>query len=235
MKRVLFVILGALNLISCTRSMEGSEVYAESFVMAYFDYTNIDVKVGDFIVVKPSNFSELYCYNDEDSQQRERYSQLATHYGDVDFNRMVSLAVFDAIGNIMPAEDMSSIELICLEDINEQYPKGSSVADLFTFIGLSPMKYIKSGYTYEATSRDLYRSGYSPNCYELIMNSLDKVEPQDLILLGNGNKRDSHILFDLRPKDKDNCPAWGKKLRLTLNYENQYPISKDFVFAKGEY
>ena len=234
MKRLFVVILGALNLISCTFALEGTEVYTESFVMAYFDYTNIEVSVGDFIVVKPHR-SELYCYNDEDSQQKDRYDQLAAYYGDVNFNRTVTLAIFNAIGNIMPAEDMSGIELVCLEDINEQYTKGTSVADLFTFIGLSPMKYIESGYTYEATSRDLYRSGYFPNCYELIMKSLDEVEPKDLILLGNGEGGDSHILFDLRPKDKDNCPAWGKKLRLTLNYENQYPITKDFVFAKGEY
>ena len=111
MKRVLFVILGALNLISCTLAMEGTEVYTESFVMAYFDYTNVEVSVGDFIVVKPHR-SELYCYNDENSQQKERYDQLATHYGDVNFNRMVKLAIGDAIGNIMPAEDMSGIELV---------------------------------------------------------------------------------------------------------------------------
>lgn len=234
MKRVFVVILGALNLISCTFALEGTEVYTESFVMAYFDYTNVEVSVGDFIVVTPHR-SELYCYNDENSQQKERYDQLATYYGDVNFNRTVKLAIGDAIGNIMPANDMSGIELVCLEDINEQYTKGTSVADLFTFIGLSPMKYIESGYTYEATSRDSYRSGYWPNCYELIMKSLDEIESQDLTLLGNGKRGDAHILFDLRPKDKDNCPAWGKKLRLTLNYENQYPISKDFVFTKGTY
>ena len=234
MKRVFVVILGALNLISCTFALEGTEVYTESFVMAYFDYTNVEVSVGDFIVVTPHR-SELYCYNDENSQQKERNDQLATYYGDVNFNRTVKLAIGDAIGNIMPANDMSGIELVCLEDINEQYTKGTSVADLFTFIGLSPMKYIESGYTYEATSRDSYRSGYWPNCYELIMKSLDEIESQDLTLLGNGKRGDAHILFDLRPKDKDNCPAWGKKLRLTLNYENQYPISKDFVFTKGTY
>ncbi len=234
MKRLFVVILGAINLISCTLAMEGTEVYTESFVMAYFDYTNVEVSVGDFIVVTPHR-SELYCYNDENSQQKERYDQLATYYGDVNFNRTVKLAIGDAIGNIMPANDMSGIELVCLEDINKQYTKGTSVADLFTFIGLSPMKYIESGYTYEAISRDSYRSGYWPNCYELIMKSLDEIESQDLTLLGNGKRGDAHILFDLRPKDKDNCPAWGKKLRLTLNYENQYPISKDFVFAKGEY
>lgn len=234
MKKVLVVILGALNLISCTLATESTEVYTESFVMAYFDYTNVEVSVGDFIVVTPHR-SELYCYNDENSQQKDRYDQLAAYYGDVNFNRTVTLAIFHALGNIMPAEDMSGIELVCLEDINEQYTKGSSVADLFTFIGLSPMKYIESGYTYEATSRDSYRSGYWPNCYELIMKSLDEIESQDLTLLGNGKRGDAHILFDLRPKDKDNCPAWGKKLRLTLNYENQYPISKDFVFTKGTY
>lgn len=234
MKKVLVIILGTLNLISCTFALEGTEVYTESFVMAYFDYTNVEVSVGDFIVVKPHS-SELYCYNDENSQQKERYDQLATYYGDVNFNRTVKLTIGDAIGNIMPANDMSGIELVCLEDINKQYTKGTSVADLFTFIGLSPMKYIESGYTYEATSRDSYRSGYWPNCYELIMKSLDEIESQDLTLLGNGKRGDAHILFDLRPKDKDNCPAWGKKLRLTLNYENQYPITKDFVFERGEY
>jgi hypothetical protein len=53
MKRLFVVILGALNLISCTFALEGTEVYTESFVMAYFDYTNVEVSVGDFIVVKP--------------------------------------------------------------------------------------------------------------------------------------------------------------------------------------
>ena len=62
---------------------------------------------------------------------------------------------------------------------------------------------------------------------------LEDIESADLILLGKIFY--DPCLFYLFPIEQQNCPAWGKKLRLTLNYENQYPISKDFILEEGEY
>ena len=101
---------------------------------------------------------------------------------------------------------------------------------------VSPLKYIQSKYTQDGDNDDwnFVISSYFVNCYQSFKKPLNEVTVEDLVLIGNG-EYPTTIILAIEPKDKDNCPAWGKKLRLTLNYENQYPISKDFVFAKGEY
>lgn len=101
---------------------------------------------------------------------------------------------------------------------------------------VSPLKYIQSKYTQKGDNDDwnFVVCSYFVDCYQSFQKPLDEVAAEDLVLIGNG-EFPSTIVFALAPKDMNNCPAWGKKLRLTLNYENQYPISKDFVFERGTY
>ena len=48
---------------------------------------------------------------------------------------------------------IEGIEVICNKDFDENHPQGSSVSDILTFYGSTPVKYIKRGYKWMANSK----------------------------------------------------------------------------------
>ena len=160
-----------------------------------------------------ADIDDVYRYNEMDELRKVRYDQLAERYGDIGYDRPNFRPILCA------AENISVIELICLEDVDAMHPAGSSVADLFGFEGETQIEYIQSR--------------YSSAHKKVINKKLTEVGSADLVLLGEVYY--DPYLFSLFPIEQQACPAWGKKLRLTLNYENQHPISKEFTLEKGEY
>lgn len=230
------LLFAALSLVGCNTTST-FETHLESFVTAYYDYANYKLKinsVGDVIVIP--DIENIYYENSQNQDDLNRFAELSSKYGDANFNKRLVTGVPVVCPNLMAAENIVSIELICVEDINDKYQNNSSVADLFMVSAVSPLKYIQSKYTQNGDNDDwnFVISSYFEDCYQSFKKPLNEVTVEDLVLIGNGTYPTT-IILAIEPKDKDNCPAWGKKLRLTLNYENQYPISKDFVFERGEY
>ena len=223
--RKLYILLSLTIFCSC--NVQGS--YMEHFISGYYTYNNIDLSVVDVYDVAPNDGNDyqwitvfadaddIYRYNETQESRKQIYNQLAEKYGDIGYDRNVEGATSNR--SLFAIENISSIELTCLEDIDTEHPAGSSIADMFIFDGESPIEYIQSGYTSK------FR--------KVINKKLEDIESADLILLGKIFY--DPCLFYLFPIEQQNCPAWGKKLRLTLNYENQYPISKDFILEEGEY
>lgn len=236
MKKILFPVLVGISLLFCScKTTSTFETHLESFVTAYYDYANYKLKinsVGDIIVLP--EYGNIYYENSQNQDDLNRFAELSSKYGDANFNKRLVTGEPVVYPNIMAAENIVSIELICLEDINEQYKSNNSVANLFMLSAVSPLKYIQSKYTQKGDNDDwnFVVCSYFVDCYQSFKKPLDEVAAEDLVLIGNG-EFPSTIVLALAPKDMNNCPAWGKKLRLTLNYENQYPISKDFVFERG--
>ena len=240
MKRIIITFLAFL----CACEQKPYSYYSENFIYAYFDYQGITLTVNQQTIFVSPIQSDRYTNNSTDADIKQKYESLAKGYGDLNYDRdIVELAGEQR--NTMAANSITSIKIECLDDINKNHPAGSSVNDLFEFMAYSPLMYIQSGYTqtYDIVDSPYYQDSYewlyyqSPNewlYYFPIVKNLSDIDSMDLVLIGNG-KSLNHILFSLTPQDKDNCPAWGKKLRLTLNYENQYPISKDFILEEGEY
>lgn len=228
MKRLL-LILATFILCSCKEWGGYYESYHEHFITDYFTYHNINVDVVEIpavpewgqdydyrYVIISADVYERYHSNDTDESHKAIFEQLAEKYGDIGFNRTVGGSCPD-LSNRYAVESISKIELICLEDVGANHPAGSSVAEMFEIECQTPYDYIQSRYT---------------NFYnKKIVKRLDQVTKDDLYLMGYGDSK----LFNITPVNQKHNLLFGKKLRLTLNYENQYPISKDFVFTKGEY
>ena len=216
-------------LCSCNEWGSYYEAYHEHFITNYFTYNNIDVEVIEIpavpewgqnynyrFVMISADIDEWYHSKETDESRKAIFEQLAEKYGDIGFNRTVGGPGPD-LSELYAAESISKIELICLEDVGENHPAGSSVAEMFEFESHTPYDYIQSRYT---------------NFYnKKIVKRLDQLTTDDLYLIGTGDD----VLFWITPLNQEHSHVWGKKLRLTLNYENQHPISKDFVFKPGEY
>lgn len=228
MKKIL-ILLSLIVLCSCNEWGSYYEAYHEHFITNYFTYNNIDVKVIEtpavpewgqnynyrFVMIS-ADIDEWYHSKETDESRKAIFEQLAEKYGDIGFNRTVGGPGPD-LSELYAAESISKIELICLEDVGENHPAGSSVAEMFEFESHTPYDYIQSRYT---------------NFYnKKIVKRLDQLTTDDLYLIGTGDD----VLFWITPLNQEHSHVWGKKLRLTLNYENQHPISKDFVFKPGEY
>ncbi len=222
MKKIL-LLLSLLFFCSCNE--EGSN--RNHFISGYYTYSNIDIAVIDTPIVPEwgyytyrwmcisADIDEYYHYYDADETRKAIYNQFAEKYGDVGYNRYEIESGSHL--NDYATENITAIELICLEDVGENHPAGSSVAEMFEFESHTPYDYIQSRYTNFYNKR--------------IVKRLDQVTNDDLYLIGTGDE----VLFFITPINQEHCQAWGKKLRLTLNYENQHPISKEFVLEKGEY
>lgn len=228
MKKIL-ILLSLIVLCSCNEWGSYYEAYHEHFITNYFTYNNIDVEVIEIpavpewgqnynyrFVMISADIDEWYHSKETDESRKAIFEQLAEKYGDIGFNRTVGGPGPD-LSELYAAESISKIELICLEDVGENHPAGSSVAEMFEFESHTPYDYIQSRYTNFYNKR--------------IVKRLDQLTTYDLYLIGTGDD----VLFWITPLNQEHSHVWGKKLRLTLNYENQHPISKDFVFTPGEY
>ena len=229
MKKI-FIILSLLVLCSCKEWGSYYEAYHEHFITDYFTYNNINVEVFELPAVPEwgqddnyryvaiyADIDDCYHYKETDESRKAIYEQLAEKYGDMEFNRTIYGPSPADLRKKYAVENISKIELICLEDVGKNHPAGSSVAEMFEIECRTPYDYIQSHYT------DFYN--------KKIVKRLDQLTENDLYLIGLGDK----YLFIIIPLNHEHSHVWGKKLRLTLNYENQYPITKDFILKEGEY
>lgn len=230
-------IISIATICSCTTGIGYTEIFVANFITHYFNYVQIGLEVNPQIIYVAPRYTTVYAADSQDSIYREKFEELAKKYNDVNYDRKtMSWGIHSSYYNVMSANTISRIEIKCLEDIDQQYVSNSCINDLFDFMAYSPLNYIQSGYTQESDHDPMkyFQHAKHPSCYFPIQKPLDEISAKDLVLIGNG-KNVGHILFYITPKDKQTCPAWGKKLQLTLYFEDQYPISKDFVFERGEY
>ena len=236
MKKILLAALSIvmLCLVGCQKNYTTFEYYFKSFITAYFDYNNIDIVVKDgYNILVGPQFGEIYYESSEDPQNKARFDELAQHYNDLNYNKKYISASPFTTPNLWPVENITEIEIVCLEDINDRYVAGSSVADFFTFKAVSPLRFIETHYQYSGEI-GYYTNSYFYQYYEPRDKPLVAVSTNDLVLIGNGEIL-YYNLFILTPTSANSTLLFGKKLRLTLKYKNQYPISKEFILTTGRY
>lgn len=83
-------------------------------------------------------------YGTRDANQ-EYYDQLVAEIGDINYNSNIMDGLSPG-GIVANADQISAIEVTCNQDINDKYPKGTSLNDIFSVYFEDPYAVIKNGY-----------------------------------------------------------------------------------------
>lgn len=254
MKKILFPVLVGISLLFCSCENDaGTEVteYMPNFIDAYYSYDDCVIYVydsyqfricADFEINRDIN--NWYTLKSKDESNRATFTELSIKNNDTSFNQYVTFVWGYASYNMMPNIDIKAINIVSSVPIDKDHPAGTSLNDLFDFQAVTPRDFINSNYTKVLTTQEvdaltfstggLYSNPYFTPCYMPIIKPLESVVEEDLVLIGDGDM-DICTLFVLNPKDKFNCPAYGKTLTITLTYDGKEPISKTFTYTKGKY
>lgn len=132
------------------------------------------------------------------------YDRLCQKHGDMSYEREITFPLHRAVPPYQfMSIDLLSIEIISDTDWGGEYPAGSSLNDLVKFHSLSPVKYIRSGYTslYDwrmqinynyAIIEKYFKNQHYYNAtdgkteYHYIGKKVSDLKPEDMMLLGNG-------------------------------------------------
>ncbi len=224
MKKLL-LLLFAIALNGCTIGGY-SEIYLESFISAYFDYSDIDIYVnnGGQIVVIPI-VDHIYSAESSAENDKLRFKELAQHNGDVDFKRKVTFTFPIKYPNIMPAESLVKIELYATDGSEEPVNLNNQVK----FEAVTPKEFIRSGYTkrVQLDTPLAYSNSEMELCYNPIVKMADALSADDLELIGNGNKT-SYVLFVLQFTEQPQEPL---SLELVLTFGDTRVIRKSFEYV----
>lgn len=238
MKKLIIVAIIAITAWSCEDLTKYTR-HIKSYVMGYYTYDNVQINVNsnNDILVCPEIGN--ICREDSESEEdKALFNELSTKYNDTHYYLTVSSNSPTAfLENPMAVHNIESIDLICAEEIDTQYPEGSSVSDLVIFTTYSPLLFIQTGYNidFDQTGEYKYMEGLLPCfCYDEIIKPLNEITSDDLVMIGNGAV-ENNLLFYLSVADYANSPLKDKKLKLTLHFADRPSITKEFTFSQGIY
>ena len=253
MKRVLHLFRLPLLLLGSCEKDSGTEVteYMPNFIDAYYSYNDCLIYVYDSYQLRIKADFEInrdinnwYTLKSKDESNQAIFTELSVKNNDTSYNRTHTFTWGYASYNMMPNIDVKAINIVSSVPIDKDHPAGASLNDLFNIQAVTPRDFINSNYTKVLTTQEVDAFLFSPEglysnsiftpCYTPIIKPLETVVEEDLVLIGDGNM-DECTLFVLNPKDKFNCPAYGKTLTMTLTYDSKEPISKTFTYTKGTY
>ena len=239
MKRLLILGMVALVAWSCDRDNDDGSYVISKFVMGYYTYDDITIEVNkdNDILVHPQ-IDEIIYEGTADSSVRARFDALAAKYNDTGYSKRKSYLPIEYLENQMPVENIQSIELVCLEEFDAQHPAESLVNDCVTFTAYSPLPFLLSNYQrtngYDSNLSFKYLSSmYSIFTYSIISKPLSEITADDMVLIGDGQTY-KPMIFYLSPTAGSLDSFMGKRFCLTLNYENQAPITTEFTFSPSK-
>jgi hypothetical protein len=177
-----------------------SKNYVQSFILC--DSIDFDIDTAQ-------NNLHLAFLGEDIQPYDERFHSLTEHFGDTAYNKESSSIFHTAI-----ADEFISIDLISDRDFDTSHSAGKSLKDIVKFHGISPYKYITSGYTDEfdwngddiPEGFDMFSIEPRTNGYHPVYKLLPALTLDDLKLLG----KFSNISFTVKP------PSGEHSLTLTF-------------------
>ena len=120
----------------------------KSFVLAYQQMNNEDFQVSQWdsasIIMYSTNVT-LIGYWKSIGKAKKRYTALSEKYGDVSYNRHISVDHELYINPVVDI-DIQNIQVVSNNDYDERHPAGSDLSDIINFIGASPYRFIQNNY-----------------------------------------------------------------------------------------
>ncbi len=221
-------IVCSLGVIECCSDMntdttppeEGGEidgaVYSTHYVQQYIDVDLLSSAIHN------ENSVRIYC-----AGQAYGGGYFADRYGDNGFNRNIGINSTRVILNCFTA-----IDLVWDSDFDDCHKAGVSLADIAFVAGVSPYKYIKSGYieTFDWKNRPaaFTENSLSMNFWSTnfpIYRRLSEVSGEDLALM----ERMFYLVFEVQP-----TLSKTHKMTLTVtdNAGRKIPLAFDWKVAE---
>lgn len=188
------------------------EIFLRSFITRYADFTAISLQNGSeqdpyfddpyTLRIRYNTSCIQYDYRDQYPNKAE-YDALCQKHVDMSFNRTVIYTSADYPFPMYGANDWVTVDLVSDADFDAKHPAGTSLGDIVTYHSMSPMRWIRSGYTdtydWSQYPKDGLLFTYCPN-YAVSLNwdyyefsamrpvekHLKDLSPMDLILNGFG-------------------------------------------------
>lgn len=145
MKKTLIIFSLILLLNSCDR---WDRDISQSFVLAYFQMENENFQVSQLdsaSVVMYTKEATMIGNWKSIGKVKKRYTALAEKYGDVSYNREISVYHEHYINPVVDI-DIKNIQVVSNNDYDERHPAGSDLSDMIKYIGASPYRFIQNNY-----------------------------------------------------------------------------------------
>ena len=174
MKKIYILLLSLLTLCSCEEQKITGALFSKSFLQGFID-------IKEIVSGNISNNDELYFMFQGENIARGNplYDELCTKYGDVSYNRYMV-----PFSNPCLVDTITSLDLICNTDFDNNHKKGSSLNDIAILYYSSPLEFIKSGYKEYPKTEDTTPTPYRPSKeYYPYSKSFSDLKGEELILL----------------------------------------------------
>ena len=214
MKKTLIIFSLILLLNSCDRL---DRDISQSFVLLYIQMDNEDFKVSQLdsaSVVMYTKEATMIGNWKSIGKAKKRYTALAEKYGDVSYNREISVYHEHYINHIIDI-DIKNIQVVSNNDYDERHPAGSDLSDMINYIGASPYRFIQNNYAKRTSDPVTERSIlYFDNiaCYTI----LSSISEEELL--------QGYYLIEKRLSDLDIDDLKMIGIRSSINYEKEKGI-----------
>ena len=144
----------------------GYDNYARQVSLEAYMYDN---GIGSFPVGYVTPDGEVHSVDTEElkrlvNENKDVFKKYNEQLGDTTYPNANMQVPY---GHVVVVNKILGINVVCNEDFDQNHPKGSSVTDILTFYGSSPVDYIKRGYQWGERIFDNLPKGVS-YVYELI-------------------------------------------------------------------
>lgn len=210
---MLLYLVACLCFVSCTRKEQGGaskptfqKEYVQGYIYAekFWDISRIDGYSHTYYVrTKGEAISNSGSFE-------EQFIALSEKYGDTNYNQWSIVPPYVGL-----ADDFTSVDVTSDQDFDPEHPAGTSLGDLVRLMGVSPYKFIQSGYTelydWGSVSEEYRRifSHYNHEC-DPVDKLLKDIQQEDLLLFSP----DFYLQF-VTP------PTLAKEHTLTITFRSE--------------
>ena len=178
-KKILVIILFGIGLSGCMdHPIPNKLVQSDSYVLEYIEYRLLDLSVKDDKRIAVGVFGyDSYGVFSTTEHDIKRFEEKCRQHSDFGYGMDYLCTPSAVYIHCVPERDIVSIDVYSDAPFDSSHPAGTSLADCFYFVSISPYRYIQNGYQFTA---DMLKTEV-PDYYDwpYIMRSLNYYDYYD--------------------------------------------------------
>lgn len=211
LKALFFAVVSCI-LFSCSEPKVGDEWEYHTIQSYGYVYMKLDkfkaqqMSEGCIMIEYCQTLERVCAFN----KNIELWGQYGEAHGDTAYNHLEAFRVAangflsSPTHNIFFAFDIDSILVVSDADFDEDHPEGTSLNDIIRFVALSPMEFIRNGYSssYDLVLpndtigivKALVSQGYGYGCkdFSIVEKTLKDCTPNDFMMISFARNSDSN-------------------------------------------